>query len=702
MEVRYLGEENLRNALRSGFDLVLRTKVSDLKEYLGDLKSLWAQMVQTSKSVPIDLRKSYLRLHTKRIAKNKDQRFDNAEQALREVVERYGVEGIEREAGKIVSLYAGSDESIHTQSLRLAAWCAEQGLELSDDTFLIMLRLHETWFSPGQDALVKLRLSLDSIETSPVGFDFLNSVFADIEHRYRSPAQRIAGAMTASTPELIRRTLDVLATDKPDFVAVLNALSVLARREAEVSVIVTAALDHLDSHPSPDNLISLIRLLLQAKLLDKIRPDHLRHMLQLLVLALPSESAYVLCRKVYSAARQRGYRWTHPERTRWHILFHHAVHKTRRHLHFASRLYADLQSDGQAIRRNDHLAFIRAIGMSRSASRPILLQRHIDDFIQSSNSVSPNSFVLALVTGLTSSKSAQDASIAYDLSRQILRDRPFPRSAAQLLVPRLSASANLVHLRKAVHLLEDSPTAEACNHVIFSIVAHSKPDARAGQMSRSEALSQAVGMYKRMQSRDISATPRTVSLLLRALVEARYVDAAIDVFSAAVKNGIVLKANAVGRLIVRLTLDNDLDRAAEIEAKWRQVSTSVSASGKTYDQAIVGARVLLDLKRGFEVDLEEIAKKTGWTGTAPFLRFIETLKPHAITETRSRSQIEHQQDDVVVGAGAESIRDSHDHESASVRPAAMDSGDRPRRPWIRSDNIGRGFEADSMIAVRAV
>lgn len=693
VEARNLGEENLRNALRAGFDLVLKTKVSDFRRYLPELKALWVQLKATSTEVPVDLRKGYLRIHCKRTAKNKDERMARAHDALREVIGLYGTAGIEREAGKIVSLYDESDASLHVESLRLAAWCAEQGLELPDDAFLVMLRLHQLWTTQGREAMFELRRTVQAVVGAPAGLEFLRAVLADIEDRYRSPTQRTVDAISSRlpVPQLTRETLELLATDTPDLDVVLDALASLTQREAEVAAIVTAVLHHLDRRPSTDTLIRALPLLLETDTLDQLRLDHLRAILRLLVSALPSEQAYTFCRKVYAVARQREYRWTHADRKYWHTLFHHAVHPTRRHLHFASRLYADLQHDGLAIHLNDHLALIRAIGMSRSDSRPILLERHIRDFMQTANAATPTSFIVALVTGLTSSKDAHDASIAFDLSRRILHDRPFPLEAAQLLIPRLAASSNLAYLRKAVLLLDFCPTAEAYNHVIFSIVAHSKVEARANQMSRTEALSQAVGMYKRMVDRKINTTPRTVSLLLRALVDARHVEAAINVFEAAADNGVSLKPNAVGRLMVRLILDDKLDRAVDIETKWRQATSTVALKGKTYDRAIVGARVLLDIKRGVHVDLGEIARKTGWTGTAPFLRFIETLKPDSsVAETRS--QLARSGD-----VGAET--------STMVRPAASDpppTAGRLRRPWIRSDNDRqRSFDADSMVAVRS-
>lgn len=686
VEARNLGQENLRNALRSGFDLVLRTKVSDLKQYVGDIKGLWTQ-VEESKDVPMDLRRGYLQFHIKQAKQTngkKRERAARAADALRDIVETYGAQGIDREAGKIVSLYHGTNESTFVESLKLAAWCADQRMAVHDDTFLIMLRLHQLWIVQGLEALPKLHSIVPHISTSSPGSDFLNLVLADLEHRHRSPEERALDALAnnGTAPSLTRSVLDSLASQDGNLEIAIDSLAQLLSKDAEVGAVVTSILNRLSQNPDSEALIRLARLLLERDTLRHLRLSHTSLLLRLLISALPSEDGYILCRKVYTVARTHGYRWLPFHRSYWHQLFRHAIHRTRRHLHFASRLYADLQADGLPLHRNDLLALIRTIGMSRSSSRPILFDRHIRDYLDSETFGIPDALIMALVQGLTTGNDSRDASLAVDMSRRIMQDRPLPITAAEILIPRLAASPDLYHMRQAVHLLESSPTAESYNHVIFSIIAHSRTDARAGQMSRTEALAQAVDVYKRMVNLGISATPRTVSLLLRSLIDARHTGFAMSVFEAAIKNRIQLKANAVGRLMVRLIIDDHLDQAAAVECQWRSLSPQIGSNqGQIYDRAIVGARVLLDTKRGIEVDLDQIARTTGWKSTAPFLRFIESLKPHPA----SVADVQMMGSDV----GAE-----------ISRPAMLMNPDRPARPWIRSDNEARrefNGDSDSMV-----
>jgi hypothetical protein len=191
-------------------------------------------------------------------------------------------------------------------------------------------------------------------------------------------------------------------------------------------------------------------------------------------------------------------------------------------------------------------------------------------------------------------------------------------------------------------------------------------------------------MYERMIQKGVPVSARTVSLLLRALVDARRITSAMGVYNAAIDNGYSLKPNSVGRLMVRLILDDRLDEALQVEDRWR--ASACTPSGKRYDRAIVGARVLLDTKLGNKVDLEDIAKKTGWSGTGPFLRFVESLKP----------RMETSEDEQAEQVGAEN------REGTDVRPAitatATDRGSQIR-PWnTDKDKI----EALDSVGIRSV
>jgi hypothetical protein len=128
VNARDLGEENLQNVFRAGLTYVLRTKVLEIETYATSIEVLWDQVVQC-REVPLDVRKGYLQYHIKRRNGNHVSRktgraeleTGEAHRALRDIVERFGLEGIGREAGRIISLYHGSDICIHVKSLETAA-----------------------------------------------------------------------------------------------------------------------------------------------------------------------------------------------------------------------------------------------------------------------------------------------------------------------------------------------------------------------------------------------------------------------------------------------------------------------------------------------------------------------------------------------------------------------------------------------------
>jgi len=674
-----LGEDNLKKVFEAGLTYVLRTKASELDKYALEIEALWPQ-VRGSRNVPVGLRKGWLQYHIKRRIGKRSHRVKDADAALKDTVGRYGIAGSEKEAGRIVSMYRGSDVGVHLASLERAAWCADQGAVLKEDTILVMLQLIELWEDEGTDAVAELHAAVGALPVSAAGARHLDFMLADIRHRFRHPAQRLADAIgTGSIAHITHLTLEVLATEAPDMPTVFDALAELLKRDAEIETVISGILRHLSRTPDPTLVLHLTRLTVEHDTLTHLRDSTIHGLLRLLIACIPSEEAYSLSRKIYPLARTRSFRWLH--RSDFEILYHHAIHPSRRHIHFASRLYADYQADKREILPVDMYAMIRAVGMSRSASRPVLLERYINDFLQSTHQLEP--FVLAMVQGLTSSTNANDASLAFELSRRILQDQPIPPAVAELMIARLAGSSSLGHLRQAIYLLDSTTSSQAFNNVLFSIIAHSRSEPRQGQMSRTEALGQAVVIYKRMVQQQIPVTSRTISLLLRALVDARHASSALAIFRAALDNAFMLKPNSVGRLMVRLTLDDRLEEAKAVEKDWR----AASGIGQRYDRAIVGARVLLDTKMGQEVDLAEIAKKTGWSGTAPFLRFVQSLQPRSETATSTTlDQVEEME--------AAEIRDIE-----QARPAVTDPHARPWNDGTRSDKSG-GYNVDAVAGIR--
>jgi hypothetical protein len=288
-------------------------------------------------------------------------------------------------------------------------------------------------------------------------------------------------------------------------------------------------------------------------------------------------------------------------------------------LHFASRLYADLHHDELTPRRTDVLAMLRSIGMTKDDSRPILLERHVKDYLAMEYG-GLNMFVTAVVEGLTSNTNPKDGELALYLARRLLQGRAIPVRAAEMIIRRLGSSPDPQHQQQCRDILlslSPSPeTARLFDHLLALTI-----NRRGEGTSRDQALAIIGGIYRNMTAQGLKVTPRTRSILVRALVDAKLVLSALSVFNFSADEGIVLKSNAVGSLMVSLAEGGHLDYAEGVERRWREL-----AKGKHYHRGIVGARVLIDTMKGEDVNLETVFDRTGWRGTMPFLRFIESVK----------------------------------------------------------------------------
>jgi hypothetical protein len=138
--------------------------------------------------------------------------------------------------------------------------------------------------------------------------------------------------------------------------------------------------------------------------------------------------------------------------------------------------------------------------------------------------------------------------------------------------------------------------------------------------------------------------------------------------------------------MVRLILDERFTEAGDVEREWRRLASP--AFGRRYDRAIVGARVLLDTRSGKEVDIPRIAQQTGWSGTAPFIRFIESLQPRISTSTT----LDHL-DEVTEVEATES------KDATKARPAVTDPHARPWNSGTRSDR-SEGLNVDAVVGIR--
>jgi pentatricopeptide repeat protein len=223
--------------------------------------------------------------------------------------------------------------------------------------------------------------------------------------------------------------------------------------------------------------------------------------------------------------------------------------------------------------------------------------------------------------------------MALYLARRLLDGKPLPDRAAELVVRQLATSPQEKHQRQCREILGSlppSPTTSALyDHVLSATITIGRTDSEIESEDapnpRVDTLVHAVEIYRLMIYQGVTPTARTRSILIRALVNAKRLDVALDVFHACMSDKMAMKSNAVGSLMTALATVGRLDDAESVETKWRTLAGKHPGT-RNYDRGVVGAKALVDLMRGEDVDLDQVARKTRWKPNASFARFLERVR----------------------------------------------------------------------------
>jgi hypothetical protein len=656
------GREFVERAVSAGMEYVLGPKTDADAHAHRMINALWETLDDICKGdwsgIGVETRELWLRYRYLRARGTVKPRLPGFGTAVEQLVEHNGSEGLGDRIGRIFNLIR---TPINTpQILERLAWCASRNVHIpSRHISAVMLAYTNT--SPTATNTIDVQTlptvisqicaDLGAAPGSPA-HSLLSDCVGEVLAKRRSPAEKASDLPeTADTPSTIRIALAMFKRNgtSPTPEDLETALTILerlsSRPDAECSILVDRLVDalHPVRHDEPDRIIRLARVIMSHDP-TIFSPTPLHRMLVLLISALPSDQAYALSRSLYAVVRSLDppFKWSHTTRDSWRSLFHHAIHRTRRHHHFASRLYADIQADDLAAYRTDALAMIRSIGMSKNDSRPILLERHVKDYLWMEYG-SPNAFVIALVEGLTSTGDAEDASLALYLARRLLDGQPLPDRAAELIVRQLATSPQGKHQRQCREILVSlppSPTTSALfDHILSATITigrtRTASESEEVTSPREDALVHAVEIYRLMIYQGVAPTARTRSILIRALVNAKRLDVALDVFHACMSDKMAVKSNAVGSLMTALATAGRLDDAESVETKWRTLADK-HPGARNYDRGVVGARALVDLMRGKDVDLDQVARETGWKPNASFARFLESVR-ELQSESRSHS-----------------------------------------------------------------
>ncbi|WVQ83213.1 hypothetical protein IAT38_005352 [Cryptococcus sp. DSM 104549] len=440
-------------------------------------------------------------------------------------------------------------------------------------------------------------------------------------------AVRLLAAALQLVPEK-DRDLDAVQNPKRDVESLVGA----------ISVSLTSGTQMYDTAEySPDDVTPIIlrflTLVVDANLLITLPADIAAALFHLCLSTLPDPAAFPLTRAIYPFARVLDPPWVWGKRSpsTWGYIFYHALAPESRDIEWASRLYTDSLADGAPVGQVPQLAMIHAIGQVHpwDPSRSVLLERHIKDYLWDETLDRP-SLVEAVVGGLTTPKHTtaeciSDAEIALGLAERLSPPgEPFAAYVTSRIIFQLSRSPDPAHLTKVRELLlQLPPTSEHTTTSYDTVLSHLVGMYR--HLSPEEMLAQVISVYRELLEREVGASSRTVSVMIRALLEAGHTDSALGVFRSCVEQRLLVMSDAAGQLMVRLGLAGRDVESREVERQWREVQQRVSPTA--WDRGVVGAKVLLDTREGKEVDLKEIERRTGWVGGESYLKFVESQRP---------------------------------------------------------------------------
>ncbi|RXK36779.1 hypothetical protein M231_05940 [Tremella mesenterica] len=632
MQLSDLGRDNLMNTLHVALTVILTPPSPKISKDLGYERNLWntiKDLDMNLRSVPEEVRLGWLEVQARWAQSSPDKRDEVGNEVL-EIIQRDGAEGSEQIIMRIIK-YLPVD-----QSLQIVSQCWTKNIEIEERSVLgVMERFLD---QSDSDSLRKLVDNLNALSTSMSG---IRTCLEQAISRNRSPQEKLATVDRNSIPSVMRRTLKVVKSMtinsvQEDLPNVLSSLSFLLGQKAECYILIHSIFSssqrlQLSSSPTLRNhFLPFLQLLHESHQLEHLEPHLIFQALRTCISSLPSSEAYILGRRLYSQARISNppFQWTKSNVYLWKSLFHHALSPPRPHLHFASRLYADLQADGMKISSREALFIIRIIAGSTSPSRAILLDRHLKDYLWTKEDVNP--LVEALVKGLTSTKNMEDTVLALNLSLRILQDKPLPLTAAENIARKLSQSSRPSRQQNLLQVLRlcSGDVEKIYEHCLFSIIVHRD---LYDPLDRQKRLGRAIILYKEMLSRNIRPGQRSISLLIRLLLDTGHLESALAIFKATLNT--VIKSGTVGRLMISLALEERYAEADEVERSWREAGKL--ENGKRYDKGVLGARILVDIKQGKVVDMIDMERK-GWKGGKYFLKYLESLKSQAQAQVEVR------------------------------------------------------------------
>lgn len=638
MDATVLGRSLVQMTLGSALSTAARhiRSPAGVKRFI-DYKTidwLWASLKTLVRNdlsqIPLDIRREWLAVSAYRHRNN----IPLAHRKLKEVIELGGGAGTDEQASRIISMAKHKSIDLIESSLRLAAWCVARNVNLRP---LLISRtigfLRQAWKAQGEDGAQRsqayaLALAAElregGAEAAAATFEGVVQGIVGKMMPVDGRVQMLADTSTSSADDVYKVAAGILRKDSSgsaELEALVNLCRIMLGKEGNAEPLLRRTVKQLASRPPEhDDLVFTLSDSVWSfcRSGGHLSPQLLTRLFEL-ILACPASddahrSAYRLYPLVRAAEPPEQHRWLHSTASAWNKLFAAAV--SRGQIFFASRLYADFQTDGLTVPKQQLLRLIERIAATENVSRAILLDRHVKDYLW--DEAPPGELITAVVRGM-SSTGARSAVEALRLAKRISpNDLPF--EAIEAALPVLAASSQRNRRALAFALLKELPTDQAKRGYESVLAALVKNPRAAG-------LEPVLAVVHDMFARGIPAAGKTSSLIASALLKNGELNAALAVFRAALSREIALSSGAVGQLMVNLAEAGRCNDAYEVESAWRAL---VKEHDSLFDKAVRGARLFVDIKAGRNVDLDVYAAADGETkahdGYRPNKHFYAFLK----------------------------------------------------------------------------
>jgi hypothetical protein len=706
MEPARLGTESIKDILKAMFALKPDDKA--WAGYYDTLDWLWGALFELIghdfRRLPLRMKQDWLDVSNYRFRAD----LARTHAALEHLVEHNGGVGITKAASRILLRSRSADAASIAVSLRLAAWCLARGVTVEEETIArILSRLKTRYDADGEDGRERARAAAEGLiaelregeaHKAAVPIVLALKHFDSITRTTLERAATVAADPEAPIERLYFTVLKLLRGTPGDseLELALKLCSRALRMDTHHEPILMAMLNGVRDHPRYS--LKLAEMCFTSNVFRNPMSQAFHTRLLNAVLArLPSPAAYDLAVKLYPLARTpdaaQRFKWTHATAPQWHKLFAAAVR--HRQLHFTSRLYTDIQADGLRVPQRAQIALVKLIASTPSDSRPVLLDRHIKDYLwNEAQPVEP--LMVAIAQGLGSTGISEDAARAVNLCHRIAVhgsvDIPIPVRAAEALMASLFRSSKPETRSLGRQVLEQLPPAEAGKAYTLALSALVKNIRAAG-------LEQVIALYRRMEADGVPATGEVGSLLIMAVLKEGHLDSALAIFRTVVEQVGPIKSAAMGRLMISLALAGRTEEAYAVEREWR----ALFPDGADYDKGVYGARLVVDLKAGKDVDTSvfELSKEgrvllrkhQGYKPTRPFFNFVESLRPEGALPEEQPEREAVVEEEEETPAPAVAARASEPDRDPTVRCK------RAAQPLTRSWDASGGWLVDRRVDV---